>query len=173
MTLTELKYIVAVAREKHFGKAAEACFVSQPTLSVAIKKLEEELELKIFERNASEIAVTPRGKNPDLARLKRDEGEKILKALPREARLVTLDERGGQWTTEQLALRLQRWQQDGRDVALAIGGPDGHAPEVLARAEESWGLSKLVLPHALVRVLVVEALYRAWSLNANHPYHRA
>lgn len=121
----------------------------------------------------SEIAVTPRGKNPDLARLKRDEGEKILKALPREARLVTLDERGGQWTTEQLALRLQRWQQDGRDVALAIGGPDGHAPEVLARAEESWGLSKLVLPHALVRVLVAEALYRAWSLNANHPYHRA
>ncbi|ROH93249.1 23S rRNA (pseudouridine(1915)-N(3))-methyltransferase RlmH [Stagnimonas aquatica] len=121
----------------------------------------------------SEIAVTPRGKNPDLARLKRDEGEKILKALPREVRLVTLDERGGQWTTEQLALRLQRWQQDGRDVALAIGGPDGHAPEVLARAEESWGLSKLVLPHALVRVLVVEALYRAWSLNANHPYHRA
>lgn len=73
----------------------------------------------------------------------------------------------------QLAQRLQRWQQDGRDVALAIGGPDGHAPEVLARAEESWGLSKLVLPHALVRVLVAEALYRAWSLNANHPYHRA
>ncbi|MDZ4122677.1 MAG: LysR substrate-binding domain-containing protein, partial [Hydrogenophaga sp.] len=61
MTLTELKYIVAVAREKHFGKAAEACFVSQPTLSVAIKKLEEELEVKIFERNASEIAVTPLG----------------------------------------------------------------------------------------------------------------
>ena len=61
MTLTELKYIVAVAREKHFGKAAEACFVSQPTLSVAIKKLEDELELKIFERNASEISVTPLG----------------------------------------------------------------------------------------------------------------
>lgn len=121
----------------------------------------------------TEIAVTPRGKNPDIARLKRDEGEKILKALPRDGRLVTLDERGGQWTTEQLAQRLQRWQQDGRDVTLAIGGPDGHAPEVLARAEESWGLSKLVLPHALVRVLVAEALYRAWSLNANHPYHRA
>lgn len=120
-----------------------------------------------------EIAVTPRGKNADIARLKRDEGEKILKALPREARLVTLDERGMQWTTEQLAARLGAWQQHGRDLTLAIGGPDGHAPEVLARAEESWGLSRLVLPHALVRVVVAEALYRAWSLNAHHPYHRA
>lgn len=120
-----------------------------------------------------EIAVTPRGKNADIARLKRDEGEKILKALPRDTRLVTLDERGTQWTTEQLAARLNAWLQDGRDVTLAIGGPDGHAPEVLARADESWGLSKLVLPHALVRVVVAEALYRAWSVNANHPYHRA
>lgn len=121
----------------------------------------------------SEIAVTPRGKNADIARLKRDEGEKILKALPRDARLVTLDERGAQWSTEQLAARLSAWLQDGRDVALAIGGPDGHAPEVLSRADESWGLSKLVLPHALVRVVVAEALYRAWSVNTNHPYHRA
>lgn len=120
-----------------------------------------------------EIAVTPRGKNADISRLKRDEGEKLLKTLPRDARLVTLDERGSQWTTEQLAARLAAWQQDGRDVTLAIGGPDGHAPEVLARADESWGLSKLVLPHALVRVVVAEALYRAWSVNANHPYHRA
>lgn len=120
-----------------------------------------------------EIAVTPRGKNADIARLKRDEGEKLLKALPRDARLVTLDERGSQWTTEQLAGRLAAWQQDGRDVTLAIGGPDGHAPEVLGRADERWGLSKLVLPHALVRVVVAEALYRAWSVNTNHPYHRA
>ena len=120
-----------------------------------------------------EIAVTPRGKNADIARLKRDEGEKILKALPRDARLVTLDERGSQWSTTQLAARLAAWQLDARDVTLAIGGPDGHAPEVLARADESWGLSKLVLPHALVRVVVAEALYRAWSLNSNHPYHRA
>ncbi|MES2884501.1 MAG: 23S rRNA (pseudouridine(1915)-N(3))-methyltransferase RlmH [Pseudomonadota bacterium] len=121
----------------------------------------------------SEIAVTPRGKNADIARLKRDEGERILKALPRDTRLVTLDERGSQWSTEQLATRLSAWLQDGRDVALAIGGPDGHAPEVLTRADESWGLSRLVLPHALVRVVVAEALYRAWSVNANHPYHRA
>lgn len=120
-----------------------------------------------------EIAVTPRGKNADIARLKRDEGEKLLKSLPREARLVTLDERGKQWSTPELAARLAAWQQDGRDVTLVIGGPDGHAPEVLARADESWGLSKLVLPHALVRVFVAEALYRAWSLNTHHPYHRA
>lgn len=121
----------------------------------------------------SEIAVTPRGKNADIARLKTAEGERILKAVPARARLVALDERGQQWSTEQLAAALRQWQQDGRDVALTIGGPDGHAPEVLARAEQSWGLSKLVLPHALVRVVVAEALYRAWSLNAGHPYHRA
>jgi len=120
-----------------------------------------------------EIAVTPRGKNADIARLKRDEGEKVLKTLPRDARLVTLDERGKLHNTPELAARLAAWQQDGRDVTLAIGGPDGHAPEVLARADESWSLSKLVLPHALVRVVVAEALYRAWSVNANHPYHRA
>ena len=121
----------------------------------------------------TEIAVTPRGKNPDIARLKRDEGSKLLKALPRDARLITLHEHGSQWTTEQLAARLAAWLGDGRDVTLAIGGPDGHAPEVLARADESWGLSKLVLPHGLVRVVVAEALYRAWSLNHQHPYHRA
>jgi len=120
-----------------------------------------------------EIAATPRGKNADITRLKRDEGEKLLKVLGKDTRLLTLDERGKQWTTPELAARLAAWQHDGRDVTLAIGGPDGHAPEVLARADESWGLSKLVLPHALVRVVVAEALYRAWSLNANHPYHRA
>ncbi len=120
-----------------------------------------------------EIPLPPRGQTPDIARLKCLEGEQILQALPETARLVTLDERGEQWTTEQLAARLAAWQQDGREVALAIGGPDGHAPEVLARADESWGLSKLVLPHALVRVVVAEALYRAWSVNAQHPYHRA
>lgn len=120
-----------------------------------------------------ELALLPRGQTPDIARLKQDEGVQILRALPDAARLVTLDERGTQWTTEQLALRLKTWEQDDREVMLVIGGPDGLAPEVLARADESWGLSRLVLPHALVRVVVAEALYRAWSVNANHPYHRA
>lgn len=120
-----------------------------------------------------ELPVTPRGKNADIARLKAQEGEKLLKLVQGGQRLVVLDERGSAHSSPQLAARLQRWQQDGRDVVLAIGGPDGHAPEVLARAEERWSLSNLVLPHALVRVVVLEALYRAWSLNANHPYHRA
>lgn len=120
-----------------------------------------------------EIPLSPRGGDADITDAKREEGEKILKVLPEDARLITLDERGAQWTSEQLAARLAAWQQEGRDVALVIGGPDGLAPEVLARAEESWGLSKLVLPHALVRVVVAEALYRAWSVNTNHPYHRA
>ena len=72
-----------------------------------------------------------------------------------------------------LAQRLETWMQDGRDVALLIGGPDGHAPAVLAKAEAKWSLSKLTFPHAMVRVIVAEQLYRAWSLLNNHPYHRA
>lgn len=126
-----------------------------------------------YEFSLLEIPLSPRGQTPDIAQLKRDEGERILKALPDDCRLIVLDERGAQWSTAQLASRLAGWQQEGRDVTFVIGGPDGLAPEVLARADESWGLSQLVLPHALARVVVAEALYRAWSVNAHHPYHRA
>ena len=120
-----------------------------------------------------EIAVAERGKNADLARLKRDEGEKILKALPRDATVIALDEHGTQWDSVALSAQLKSWLASGRDTALLIGGPDGHAPEVLARADKTWALSKLTLPHALVRVLVAEQLYRAHSILTNHPYHRA
>ena len=120
-----------------------------------------------------EIAPAQRGKNADIARARQQEGEKILKALPRDAFVVALDEHGQQLSSVDWSRELQGWMQSGRDTALLIGGPDGHAPEVLAHADRKWGLSKLTLPHAIVRVFVAEQLFRAWSLNANHPYHRA
>ncbi|MFT4045267.1 MAG: 23S rRNA (pseudouridine(1915)-N(3))-methyltransferase RlmH [Solimonas sp.] len=120
-----------------------------------------------------EIPPAPRGKNTDIARARRQEGEKILKALPRDALVVALDEHGRQLTSVEWSRELKMWMQSSRDTALLIGGPDGHAPEVLARADRQWSLSTLTLPHALVRVFVAEQLFRAWSLLANHPYHRA
>jgi len=120
-----------------------------------------------------EIAPAQRGKNTDIARAKQLEGEKILKAIPRDSFVIALDERGEALTSPQWAGELQKWMQSGRDTCLLIGGPDGHSPEVLARADRQWSLSKLVLPHALVRVFVAEQLFRAWSLLSNHPYHRA
>ncbi|KZB83490.1 23S rRNA (pseudouridine(1915)-N(3))-methyltransferase RlmH [Yersinia pestis] len=87
-------------------------------------------------------------------------------------RIVTLDIPGTPWETPQLAQQLERWKQDGRDVSLLIGGPEGLAPACKAAAEQSWSLSPLTLPHPLVRVLVAESLYRAWSITTNHPYHR-
>ena len=100
------------------------------------------------------------------------EAARIEAAVPRGARRIVLDEHGSRLTTQQLAQRLQVWREDGRDAALLIGGPDGLDPSVKASADETLRLSDLTLPHAFVRVLLVEALYRAWSLQQGHPYHR-
>ena len=121
------------------------------------------------------VEVTPglRGKGRDANRAMADEGGRVLAALPRDAHVVTLDGRGRTWSSEQLGQRLEHWRQQGRDLAFMIGGPEGHAPDVLAGAHESWSLGPLTLPHMLVRLVVAEQLYRAASLLANHPYHRA
>ncbi len=100
------------------------------------------------------------------------EAQRIDAALPRGCRLVCLDERGQDLTTMRLAQSLTTWQQDGRDVAFVIGGADGLDPSLKARADTLIRLSSLTLPHGMVRVLLAEQLYRAWSINANHPYHR-
>jgi 23S rRNA (pseudouridine1915-N3)-methyltransferase len=110
-----------------------------------------------------EIGAGKRGKNADIPRILQKEGEAMLAAAGR-SRIVTLDIPGKPWTTEQLAVQLEAWKLDGRDVALS--------PECKAAAEQSWSLSPLTLPHPLVRVLVAESLYRAWSITTNHPYHR-
>ena len=108
----------------------------------------------------------------DTARAVAAEGERLLAALPKDCRVVALDERGEGWTTRELAGRLEEWQAGGGDVARLVGGPDGLAPACLERAELRWSLSRLTLPHALVRVVVAEQLYRAWTLLQGHPYHR-
>ena len=100
------------------------------------------------------------------------ERERIEAAVPKGARVVALDERGTAVTTVALAAKLRQWQLDAADVALVIGGPDGLDPDFRARAHERLRLSDLTLPHAMVRVLLAEQLYRAWSINAGHPYHR-
>ena len=100
------------------------------------------------------------------------EGQRLLAALRKDEYVVTLDERGSEMTTRELATWLGTRMQEGRDLALLIGGPDGLAPEVLARGNLRWSLSRLTFPHALVRVVLAEQLYRAHGVLTNHPYHR-
>jgi 23S rRNA (pseudouridine1915-N3)-methyltransferase len=100
------------------------------------------------------------------------EAQRIAAALPKGARRVVLDEHGTRTTSAALAERLREWRDGGRDVALIVGGPDGLDPALKAGADETLRLSDLTLPHAFVRVLLAEALYRAWSLGEGHPYHR-
>jgi 23S rRNA (pseudouridine1915-N3)-methyltransferase len=100
------------------------------------------------------------------------EGQKILAAVRKDEYVVALDERGSEMTTRELAAWLKGRMQDGRDLAFLIGGPDGFAAEVLGRSDFKWSLSRLTFPHALVRVVLAEQLYRAHGVLANHPYHR-
>jgi 23S rRNA (pseudouridine1915-N3)-methyltransferase len=118
------------------------------------------------------VKAEPRGEGKSVEALQASEIKRIEAACPKGARRVVLDERGTRTSSIELARRLQAWQLDGRDVALVIGGPDGLDAAFKASADETLRLSDLTLPHALARVLLVEALYRAWSVNAGHPYHR-
>ncbi len=120
-----------------------------------------------------EIPAGKRGANCDVARILRDEGERLLAAVPQGSHLIALDERGQEWSTAELAERLARWLQEERELSLLVGGPDGLAPSCRTRADSLWSLSRLTLPHPLVRVVVAEQIYRAWSLLHHHPYHRA
>jgi 23S rRNA (pseudouridine1915-N3)-methyltransferase len=117
------------------------------------------------------VKTEPRG-SKTLETLYAAERERIEAAIPRGCRVVALDERGTTLTTVALAAKLKSWQLEADDVALVIGGPDGLDPAFRQAAHERIRLSDLTLPHAMVRVLLVEQLYRAWSINANHPYHR-
>jgi 23S rRNA (pseudouridine1915-N3)-methyltransferase len=102
-----------------------------------------------------------------------DEGERMLAAVPAGAHIVALLEKGKPWSTQELAAKLEGWMQRGAPVALLVGGPDGLSAACVECANERWSLSSLTLPHGLVRVIVAEALYRAWSVLEHHPYHRA
>ena len=132
------------------------------------KRLSHWLPLELVE-----VEPGVRGKGRDTARAMSDEGARVLAALPKNAHVVALDGRGKMHSSEHLAQRLEHWRGQGRDLAFLIGGPEGHAAEVIARADEHWSLGPLTLPHMLVRLVLAEQLYRAAALLANHPYHRA
>ncbi|MCH8499201.1 MAG: 23S rRNA (pseudouridine(1915)-N(3))-methyltransferase RlmH [Marinobacter sp.] len=120
-----------------------------------------------------EVPLATRGKNADIPRLMDKEADSLLAAVGKSDRVVALEVGGKAWSTVQLAEQLERWQMDGRDVSFLVGGPDGLAPQCRTRAEQQWSLSPLTLPHPLVRILLAEQLYRAWTVTRNHPYHRA
>ena len=119
-----------------------------------------------------EVEPGVRGKGRDTQRAMTDEGGRVLAALPKSAHVVALDGRGRMHSSEQLAVRLEHWRGQGRDLAFLIGGPEGHAPDVLQRADETWSLGPLTLPHMLVRLVLAEQVYRAVTILAGSPYHR-
>lgn len=120
-----------------------------------------------------EVPARRRGRNADVARIRRDEGERLLAAVPERSRIIALDVLGRRWSTAALAEAMGQWMQDGRDIALLVGGPDGLDSACLKAAEMRWSLSDLTFPHPLVRVIIAEQIYRAWSVIEGHPYHRA
>jgi 23S rRNA (pseudouridine1915-N3)-methyltransferase len=119
-----------------------------------------------------ELPLAPRGKTSNPSQLKIKEGEQILRSIPAGDRVIALDVRGKSLSTGELAEQLSSWQMSGENYSLLIGGPDGLSDACLERAERRWSLSDLTLPHPLVRVLLAEQLYRAWTITVNHPYHR-
>ena len=144
-----------------------------PLLSARVNQAASELEI------ANQANYKLFAQHPQLKTVFQEAADKAIKnhaavmlAAAGKNRIVTLDIPGKPWDTPQLAHELERWKQDGRDVSLLIGGPEGLSPACKAAAEQSWSLSALTLPHPLVRVLVAESLYRAWSITTNHPYHR-
>ena len=131
------------------------------------KRIPAELKLDLIE-----IPLSPKGKG-SVNQSKDAQGQALLKVINKQDRVIALDVLGKSMSTESLATQLSNWQMNGQDVCLLIGGPDGLSAECLARADMKWSLSDLTLPHPLVRVLLMEQLYRAWTINKNHPYHRS
>ena len=131
------------------------------------KRFPPELRLEV-----KAIKTEPRSGGKTTEQIMAAERQRIEAAIPPGTHVVALDERGSALTTAALAAKLSQWQGQGGDVALLIGGPDGLHPALRQAAHERIRLSDLTLPHAMVRVLLVEQLYRAWSINAGHPYHR-
>mgnify|MGYP005995533927 FL=1 len=132
-----------------------------------LKRLPPELRIEVVE-----LPLGKRGKGADIQRAILREGEAMLKAIGERDQVIALEVQGKSWSTGDLVVDLQHWQGSGDNVSLLVGGSEVMAPTCLARADSRWSLSPLTLPHPLVRVLLAEQLYRAWSINAGHPYHR-
>jgi 23S rRNA (pseudouridine1915-N3)-methyltransferase len=133
-----------------------------------IKRLPAEIKI-----NTILLPLIKRGKNPDIPRIVRDESLKLLSAVPKGSLLVVLDVLGKSVTTMKLSSMLETWLQNGQDVSIIIGGPDGVSDDLLSQASQKISLSALTFPHTLVRVVLLEQIYRSWSILNNHPYHRA
>lgn len=118
------------------------------------------------------LAVAASKHHKDVQKFMQAEAEQLLAAIAPSDWVICLDERGKEISSKGFAQALQTWQLNGRDVVLVIGGANGLAPSIKARADQTWSLSQLTLPHYLVRVLLLEALYRAWTISTGHPYHR-
>ena len=131
------------------------------------KRLPKECDLRLVE-----IDPVPRTKSGDRVRAISLEGERLLQAVPKGARVIALDVGGHSWSTDALGAELKRWLASGQDVALLVGGADGLSSQCRAGADARWSLSPLTFPHPLVRVILAEQLYRAWTLLQGHPYHR-
>ncbi len=132
-----------------------------------VQRMPRECALKLVE-----IPSAHRGKASSAEGAVKKEGERILKAVPDGALVVALDVTGKSWSTQRLAEELEQWRQSYDDVALMIGGPDGLSLQCLSRASRTWSLSALTLPHGIVRIVVAEQIYRAWTIINGHPYHR-
>jgi 23S rRNA (pseudouridine1915-N3)-methyltransferase len=126
-------------------------------------------EIKLF---LKELPLAQRRKGYSAERAMAQEALAIRRAIPERDRIIALDVNGSSWSTGQLAGMLAEWQMSAENYCLLIGGPDGLDPDILREAHVRWSLSPLTLPHPLVRVVLVEQLYRAWTINAKHPYHR-
>ena len=125
-----------------------------------------------FSLELREVPAIKRTRNAETEVILRKEGDALLAAVPGSAHLIALDENGTQWSTADLAGQMKGWMRAGRDIVFLVGGPDGISGQCLERVEQRWSLGRLTLPHPLVRIVLAEQLYRAWTITRNHPYHR-
>lgn len=125
-----------------------------------------------FSVEVVELPLGPRGKNASIEKAIAKESAAMLAAIPEGDKVIALDVKGKPWSTEQLSEKLADWRMDGNNYSLLIGGPDGLSAQCLQRADVRWSLSALTLPHPLVRIVLIEQLYRAWTILNNHPYHK-
>jgi len=141
-------------------------------VDTAVSEYQKRLPRQLHPRWLTVALGKRQGKAKNSDRSVQREGERMLEFLPPRGRVIALDRQGSAWTTEKLADNLRQWQMTGEPVSLMVGGPDGLAAQCLERADQRWSLGPLTLPHPLVRVILAEQLYRAWTITVNHPYHR-
>jgi 23S rRNA (pseudouridine1915-N3)-methyltransferase len=132
------------------------------------KRLPRDMPLEFIE-----IPIGNRAKNANLARAVKQESDQILTQVKPQDHVIALEVTGNNWSTEKLAKQMQNWQMQGQNIIFLIGGPDGLSDACRARANQQWSFSALTLPHPIVRIILSEQLYRAWSITQNHPYHRS